>query len=210
MEDPKRSVFRKTRPGDVVFAKQVIPEDQAQEIHRDLLVKFPSDHPDWQEGAIGIARGIRHFVELAKHVTQCSWWSGVKDQLIVVLGNYLGYHDLCVSDDVRFYRHQFGEVKRHTDGTRDGSQYSLLLYLSDDFEGGTLSVRVPRDPLDRQSFQPEMGHQVFSFLHPRPGWAVVFSKNLIHFADCVETGSKDFLLIHLKSPFYWPSESERS
>jgi hypothetical protein len=120
-------------------------------------------------------------------------------RLYIVLRDYLP--DAVISSDARFYNHQYGSVKPHTDGNRDGiSCYTLLLYLQDKFEGGRLSIKMERSEKEQLISEPDKKHKVF-IIEPKIGYGIIFKKNLIHWADEVVEGNKNFLLIHIYSIF---------
>ena len=117
----------------------------------------------------------------------------------MVLSDY--FPDLRLDPNARFYSHQFGSVKPHKDGNHDGlCNYTLLIYLSDEFEGGKLSIKMKRSMEEMREAEPDKKHKVFTF-NPMMGYGVVFSKDLLHWADELFEGEKNILLIHLYSKF---------
>ena len=189
MEDPVFAVFH--RETSQVIYKSILTLVDVQEINA-LLVGRESG---WEDGATGLATGIRPFLGLDLEKDLPDLIPHVK----VVLRDY--FPDLEVSTDARFYNHQLGSVKPHVDGNRDGkSNYTLLLYLGSDFEGGRLSIKMRRSNTELLESEPNKYHKVFTF-EPLPGWGVIFHKSLLHWATEVIDGNKNFLLLHLHSEF---------
>jgi len=188
MEDPEYGVFNSK--DDVVY-KSILPSEMVA----DIISIISSKQDEWKDGATGLATGIRPFLEL--NLAQDFPW--LIDHLHVVLSGY--FPDMIISTDARFYNHQLGGVKPHRDGNRDGhSNYTLLIYLSDQFEGGNLSIKTVRSEQERLEYEPDKYHNVFT-LTPRIGYGVVFSKSLLHWASDVIDGHKNFLVLHLWSDF---------
>lgn len=154
---------------DGVFHKQVLASE-----HINFLLQENANTVQTFEGAIRIAKGIRTYktIYLDDEFIQ---------NLKAVLTDYLG--EIEVNSECRFYEHTYGEVIRHQDFLGDYT-HTLLVYMNEDFIGGKLHVKSNKT--------------VFRFT-PRIGWGICFWKDLIHWADCVEEGSKKFVLIDLKS-----------
>lgn len=124
---------------------------------------------------------------------------GVADRLRVALRDY--FPDISLGPTARFYRHLFGSVRPHKDVSRDGaSRYTLPLYLSDSFNGGRLSIKTRRTEQELCESEPGMKHKVFTF-SPRSGYAVIFQKGVLYWADEVTEGPKDLLIFDLATAF---------
>lgn len=189
MEDTTCAIFY-NEPEQVIY-KQILSSQEASNINDSLV----SRSKGWKDGAQVIANGSRPFLEIDLDKE----FPDIKERIKIVLRDY--FPDVIVSPDSRFYNHQYGRVKPHTDGNRDGiSQYTLLLYLCSEFEGGQLSIKMKRQEEERLSHNPHHYHKVFSFV-PKLGYAVIFRKSLLHWADEVVDGNKNFLLLHLHSQF---------
>lgn len=114
--------------------------------------------------------------------------------------------------DLRLYQQNFGAIKPHYDATQHLAcmglphSYSLLVYLSDGFEGGELCVKCPRTALDPEpALEPTKRHRVYTF-EPRVGHGILFSKRYLHWANEVY-GCKIILLTDLASTFPLEKES---
>jgi hypothetical protein len=125
---------------------------------------------------------------------------------MIVLRDY--FPDLEINSNARFYSHKYGKVRPHKDGNHDNiCNYTLLLYLNDDFKDGKLSIKMKRR---LEEIDDEKKHKVFT-LKPIKGYGVIFNKDcftrsafradLLHWAEEIWEGNKDFLLIHLFSKF---------
>jgi len=122
----------------------------------------------------------------------------ITDRLFTVLRDY--FPDMKLDRWARFYNHQYGAVKPHYDANHDFmATHTILIYLTDDFGGGRLSIKTRRSDEERlASEQPNHYHKVYIIVTPKAGYGVVFKKNQLHWADeCI--GDKNFLLIHLYS-----------
>ncbi len=117
------------------------------------------------------------------------------ERLRVVLNDYSIEK---IDRHAKFYCHSFGGVKPHIDSNHDNvSNYTLLLYLNDDFEGGELLIKTNRSEEERILSEPDKHHKIFK-IRPMRGYGVIFDKSLLHWAE--ETyKDKNFLLIHLYS-----------
>lgn len=187
MQDPVCAVFSAT---DGVLYKRFLDTGDANELHSALSERKTG----WKDGAVSIARGIRPFLDL--DISELP--RDTVRQIVVALRGYLV--DAEISNWVRFYSHKFGEVRPHRDGSKDSAQYTLLIYLKDDFEGGRLSIKVPRTDEELLANDPHLKHKRF-VPTPQVGWGILFSKDHLHWADEVIDGSKDFLLLEVKTEF---------
>lgn len=126
----------------------------------------------------------------------------IRGQIRSSIGAYFG--GFVELGDLRVWRQDFGEVKPHLDVCSSAAcaglshVHTLLIYLTDDFEGGELSVKCPRRSNDLDP-EPEKRHRVFRF-EPRIGFGILFSKRFLHWADMV-CGCKQILLCDVASPF---------
>lgn len=165
---------------DHVFYKQVLDLDTVNEILSANLL-FDANLSG------GISTGYREYADLNIEDFE------LKSKLEIVLRDY--FPDIEFENYCRYYNHVYGAVKPHTDSLGP-AQYTLLIYLSDDFEEGELSVKIKRSELDTY---PELKHKVFKF-EPRKGYGIVFRKEFLHWAEEV-TAEKKFLLVHIRSSF---------
>ena len=108
--------------------------------------------------------------------------------------------------DLRFYESEFGGIKPHLDinSSSDCAQkphaYTLLIYLTDEFEGGELFVKCKRTEHDAEPQRdPEKLHRVYTF-EPRVGYGILFSKSYLHWAN-VGFGCKRILVTDVASDF---------
>jgi hypothetical protein len=101
-----------------------------------------------------------------------------------------GYYTRChVSPTSRIYASDYGKVLPHRDvATYPDDNTTILVYLTDDFSGGELTVKVPR------SKEHELGHLAVT-VEPRVGYGIVFLKDYIHYTAEQYAGSKVILLM---------------
>lgn len=188
MEDANLGVFHK-EPAQV-FYKQIFSDLESDEINSE----FMSTEAPWNDGAMSLATGHRVFIDL-----DLQDLNNITSRCIQVLNGYFG--DMTLDRHCRFYSQRYGGVKRHVDASHDNkSNYTLLIYLTDDFDDGKLSVKLPRSELEIQSEDPDKKNKVFTIV-PKKGYGVIFHKSLVHWASEVYTGNKNFLLIHVHSNF---------
>jgi hypothetical protein len=179
MEDPLHGIFRNT---DEILYKQIFSNLESDELNillQDLATSSASTLATGQRDQCDINLELYPFIS---------------DRIITTLSNY--FVNLQMNKFCRFYSHKYGEVRAHTDGSPDNQcYYTLLIYLTDDFEGGELSIKIKRTDEDRKLSFPDKYHYIYTF-KPMKGYGVVFNKNLLHWADIV-IGPKNFLLVHL-------------
>jgi hypothetical protein len=191
MEDPINGVFYK-EPNQVIY-KQLLTMEETDDLN-SLLTNRAANLS--QDGALHLCTGFRKFIDIDLNDSSMSF---ITDRLRTTLFDY--FSDLEICKDARFYSHEFGRTKPHKDGNHDGvSNYTLLLYLTDEFDDGKLSIKMKRSDEEKRLVDSNMHHKVFKII-PRKGYGVIFDKNLMHWADEVYEGCKNFLLIHLYSCF---------
>jgi len=84
---------------------------------------------------------------------------------------------------VFFYRHHDGDYVREDLSER--SFYTMMLYLNDDFEGGSTNF------LDETGPKNEKGeYNITHKIQPQPGMALVFDHRTLHEGDAVKNGKK--------------------
>ena len=182
MEDSIYAVFRST---DNIIYKQFLLSDEASE-YNNIFANITTT------SLTTISTGLREYVDI--NLTE---YPDIVNRILIVLDNYLP--DICLARYCRFYSHKYGHIKPHVDMNHDNkSNYTLLIYLTDDFEGGELSIKVKRTADDLELTEPNKFHHVFTF-KPFKGYGILFRKNLSRWADYV-IGNKN-LLLHLFSPY---------
>jgi hypothetical protein len=94
---------------------------------------------------------------------------------------WFGWQPVGLNERFRYYRYGPGQrFAAHTDGCfeRDSgerSQFTFMVYLNDDFEGGTTNFYLSKLPL---------------IVRPETGMALVFAHRQLHEGMPVETGRK--------------------
>lgn len=175
--------------GDNLFYKQILSKEEATEFNNLFInMALQSNHNS------NIVTGSRFYLDF-----NLKSQPEFVDRLFIVLKDY--FSDLIIDPNARFYSHQIGGIKPHTDSNHDNiCNYTMLLYLTDDFDDGKLSIKTKRSEAEKLLEEPDKHHRVFTFT-PKQGYAVIFSKSLLHWANNVYEGQKNFLLIHLNSNF---------
>jgi hypothetical protein len=86
-------------------------------------------------------------------------------------------------DNIRIYHSNYGTVKPHRDvPTNPKFTYTCLIYLTDDFYGGRLTVQQKEE-------------DEYAAFEPIVGYGVVFSKDRVHFTDEQLGGDKMIMII---------------
>lgn len=128
---------------------------------------------------------------------ECQTSKFICDRLQTVLRDYLG--NLSFSPEMRLYNQSCGGIKPHKDAALFGKhQYTCLIYLTDNFEGGYLSLKIKRSDTELQQCDFNLKHKVVT-LTPKTGYCVVFDKNILHYANEVVDGCKEILVIDIES-----------
>jgi hypothetical protein len=173
--------------GQIIY-KQIFGVDEAEELNNYFVGLLRNEPSLFQSDELASGERFLYNIDLSEERFQF-----ITDRLFLVLENY--FHPLQMDRYGRFYSHRFGSVRPHTDRNHDNkSNYTILIYLTDMFEG-KLSVKMQRSVEERKLYEPDKKHKVFTFT-PLRGYAVIFHKDLLHWAQ--ETYSdKNFLLLHL-------------
>jgi hypothetical protein len=175
--------------GHKLFYKQILSVEETKELN-DLFTHLILQH----NYNSNIVTGTRYHIDfnIKSHPE-------FVERLLVTLNDY--FSDLKIDPNARFYSHRLGGIKPHIDGNHDNiCNYTMLLYLTADFDDGKLLVKTKRTEEEKLLEEPNKHHKVFTFI-PKQGYAVIFNKSLLHWANEVYEGHKNFLLIHLNSCF---------
>jgi hypothetical protein len=119
----------------------------------------------------------------------------LKQELEITMGQY--YLKFVPNTDyIRIYHSNYGIVKPHQDvPTHPAFTHTCLIYLTDDFYGGVLSVKIPRTDQHIQNYgEPEKKNLTVT-MEPRKSYGAIFQKDLIHFNDELLGGDKIILLV---------------
>lgn len=189
MEDQLNNVFKKEEKQ--ILYKQILPDTECDEINSYLECN------DLYKTHIGTSLVTGHRVFIDINLKELPY-AFISDRLLATLSNYC---DLEIDPNARLYSHVYGGIKPHTDKSRDGfSTHTLLIYLTDNFDDGKLSIKTKRSVEEKLEYENNKHHKVFTFV-PKKGYGILFDKNLLHWASEVYTGSKNFLLISLNCRF---------
>ncbi len=109
----------------------------------------------------------------------------------ITMSNY--FNNFNIDDNIRIYYSDFGQVKPHKDVTiKEKHDHTLLIYLSDDFDGGNITVKIPIEDINKHYYvTPE----------PRKCYGVLFPKDCIHYTDELYNGHKYILLLDCQIDF---------
>jgi hypothetical protein len=188
MEDEQCGVFEAQARENTIVYKQFFSPDELEDL-LDLISSVEAS-----SNTSTLATGLRSHVDL--DLRQYDW---ICARLQTVLAHDY-FPDLCIDPHARLYAQSLGGVREHRDVCHDGhSNHTLLIYLSDDFSDGRLSIKRPRSAEERHT-EPEKSQLVFT-PSPITGYGVVFHKSLLHRAAEVYEGTKKFLLVHFFSAF---------
>jgi hypothetical protein len=99
-------------------------------------------------------------------------------------------------NNIRLYLSNCGIVKPHVDvAVYPQDTHTCLIYITDDFEGGILSVKLPRTQNHIHQFGESDKKHINITPEPRINYGVIFPKNVIHYTDMLTSGDKLILLI---------------
>ena len=132
MEDENHGIFKKEK--NQVIYKQILSDDDIEQLLKKVKSRYIEDN-----SLQTIVTGHRQHVELdlSKELRF------IVDKLEVVLFDY--FSDIEFYRYARYYVQLYGGIKSHKDRNRDGfSNYTLLIYLTDDFYDGKLSIKTER------------------------------------------------------------------
>lgn len=119
----------------------------------------------------------------------------LEKELIITMSQY--YNKFIPNTDyIRIYHSNYGTVKPHRDiPTNPTLTHTCLIYLTDDFYGGVLSVKVPRTQTHIETYGEPEKRNLTVTMEPRVSYGAIFQKDLIHFNDELLGGDKIILLI---------------
>ncbi len=114
------------------------------------------------------------------------------EEVYTTMSNYYNCFEIDY-ENIRMYYSDFGIVKPHKDVTiKDKYNCTLLIYLSDEFDGGKITVKVPIEEISKHYYvTPE----------PRNCYGILFPKDCIHYTDELYNGSKYILLLDCRIDF---------
>lgn len=189
MEDQTNSVFKKEEKQ--ILYKQILPNHECDEINAYL------ENNNLHKTHIGtsLVTGNRVYIDINLKELPYTF---ICDRLVATLSNYC---NLEIDPNARLYSQIYGGIKPHTDKNRDGvSTHTLLIYLTDNFDDGKLSIKMKRSNEEKLECENDKHHKVFTFT-PKKGYGILFDKDLLHWASEVYTGNKNFLLVSLYCQF---------
>ena len=193
MEDNVFGVFRSDN-AKIVY-KQILNIDEVISLN-DCLTQNINNNLTITNRGTSLVPGIRKHIDIdlktSNHKYLC-------DRLNVVLSDY--FPDITIDPNVRLYNQPYGSVKPHIDKSHDSkSNYAMLIYLTDNFNDGKLSIKIKRTPDEMVQYKNNEHDKIFTF-RPMRGYGIIFDKNLLHYASEVYDNNKNFLLIHFYSCF---------
>lgn len=116
----------------------------------------------------------------------------IKKCIMVTLSGYFYYIQI---NNIRFYKQTYGNTKPHYDSALDGvSNYTLLIYLTDDFEGGelVLKCKMTEEEMNANEYKKYIQYT----FKPKIGYGILFDKRIFHWANEVY-GTKSIMLVDI-------------
>jgi len=163
MEDIDNCVFAKS--AQQIFYKKVL---DTYTLH-DLQEELGSNNVNFKNNDTNLATRKR----LQSNVVNEEIIDEVKERIQTVLRDYFHMVEIM---DIKFYRQVLGETKKHIDKSLDGkSNYTLLVYLSDDFDGGELILKCKRTDEEMEELEKDKKHIQFT-IKPKEGYGIIFDK----------------------------------
>jgi hypothetical protein len=116
-------------------------------------------------------------------------------QLKITMGQYYTVFEPN-EKNIRIYQSNYGITKPHRDiPSYPGDTHTCLIYLTDEFTGGVLSVKLPREEAHIMEYgSPELRHLNIT-PEPRAMYGILFPKHTIHYTNELLEGDKIILLI---------------
>jgi hypothetical protein len=137
MENNIYGIFR-SEAKQVVY-KQLLNIDDVKNLNDHLIKMIDSDLVSTNIGT-SLVSGKRVHIDVD---LKSQYYKDLCINLKVTLRNY--FPDLRLDPNARLYSQSYGSIKPHIDKNHDGmSNYTLLLYLTDDFDDGKLSIKMKR------------------------------------------------------------------
>jgi len=100
------------------------------------------------------------------------------------------------ANNIRIYQSNYGIVYPHKDvPTYVQDTHTCLIYLSDDFNGGVLSIKIPRSTEHIQEYGKDDKKHLIITPEPRINYGIIFPKDAIHYTNELLEGNKLILLI---------------
>jgi hypothetical protein len=119
-------------------------------------------------------------------------------QLNITIGSYYTEFEPNIQN-IRIYQSRYGIIKPHCDiPFYPQDTHTCLIYITDDFAGGVLSVKLPRDNAHISKFGSPDLHHINITPEPRTMYGILFPKNAIHYTNELLEGDKIILLIDCK------------
>jgi hypothetical protein len=114
------------------------------------------------------------------------------DEIKITMSNNFNNFDVD-TNNIRIYYSDFGIVKPHKDVViKENYNNTLLIYLSDDFDGGQITVKIPIEEIKKHYYvTPEA----------RKCYGILFPKECIHYTDELYTGGKYIVLLDCQTDF---------
>ncbi len=183
MEDIDNCIFVKR--DQQVFYKQILNTYILNELKGELNMK----QNNFRDNDTNLATRKR----LIDNCINSDIINEVKETIQTVLKDYFQKLEI---NDIKFYKQMFGETKKHIDKSLDGkSNYTLLVYLSDEFEGGELILKCKRTIKEIKESEKDKKHLQF-IIKPKQGYGIIFDKNILHWSPEVY-GCKEIILVDL-------------
>lgn len=118
-----------------------------------------------------------------------------KELLITLQGYYINIE--VNPRNVRVYHSKFGRVKPHTDASTYGDTHTCLIYLTDDFDGGNLTVKLPRSESHILEHGCKDMKHVTVTPEPRACYGIIFPKSALHYTNDQLEGDKIIVLVDI-------------
>lgn len=105
-------------------------------------------------------------------------------------------------NNIRLYLSNYGIVKPHVDvAVYPNDTHTCLIYITDNFEGGVLSIKLPRTQEHINEYGDKDKLHINITPEPRVNYGIIFPKNVIHYTDMLTSGDKLILLIDCEIEF---------
>jgi hypothetical protein len=118
----------------------------------------------------------------------------IKELFISINGYFTKF--IPNSNNIRIYQSNYGVVLPHKDiPTYQHDTHTCLIYLTDNFTGGVLSVKLPRSLEHIEEYGENDKKHLNITPEPRINYGIIFPKETIHYTDELLEGNKLILLV---------------
>jgi len=110
-----------------------------------------------------------------------------------------GYYNInSIRDYIGIYSSNFGIILPYKDiPTYPDDNFTILIYLNDDFIGGNLFIKTPRTNEHTIEYGEPLKKYLNTTIEPRKCYGIIFQKNNTHYTNELLGPNKIIFLMHI-------------